>query len=109
MSDPPIDSRPSTPATEQRTRELVGTIDRIAARQRKAERERGRNFWVEVSRVGTLGWLLALPIIGGALIGHLIDRRLETGMSFALGLLGVGLALAGYALYRHGDEFPRDD
>jgi hypothetical protein len=51
MSDPPIDSRPSTPATEQRTRELVGTIDRIAARQRKAERERGRNFWVEVSRI----------------------------------------------------------
>lgn len=98
-----------TSPTEQRTRELAGSIDRTAARQRKAERERGRNFWVEVSRVGTLGWLLALPIVGGALIGHLIDRRLGTGSSFALGLLAVGLALAGYALYRHADELPKDD
>lgn len=96
-------------ATTKRTRELAGSIDRAAARKRKAEREHGRNFWVEVSRVGVLGWLLALPIVGGALVGHLIDRALGTGLSFSLGLLGVGLALAGYALYRHAEELPRDE
>lgn len=109
MSDRLEPPGPSTDASGQRSRELARTIDRISARRRKAEREHGRNFWVEVARVGTLGWLLALPIIGGALIGHYLDQKLGTGISFALGLLAVGLSLAGYALYRHGAELRNDD
>nr|ACJ66831.1 ATP synthase subunit [uncultured bacterium pSY1435] len=93
---------------EQRTRELAGSIDRTAARRRKAEHEHGPGFGVEASRIGTLGWLLVLPIVGGALIGHLIDRALGTGLRFSLGLLLIGLLLAGYALYRHTAHLPHD-
>ncbi len=95
-------------APDPHTRKMSEAIDRTAKLERKAASGRGRSLWVEVSRVGTLGWLLALPIVGGALLGHMIDRALGTGLSFALGLLGLGLAIAGYALFRHADELPKD-
>jgi ATP synthase protein I len=97
--------RPSDP----RGRALLDALERTAALERKAARARGRNPWVEFTRVGTLGWLLALPIVGGALLGNLLDRALGTGIRCTLGLLTLGLALAGYALYRHADELPKDD
>jgi ATP synthase protein I len=93
---------------EQRTRELASSIERTVARQRKAEREREGGFGVEASRIGTLGWLLVLPIVGGALLGHLIDRALGTRLSFTLGLLMIGVLLAGYALYRYTEHLPHD-
>ena len=34
------------------------------------------------------------------LLGHVVDRWLGTGSSFALALLGLGLVLAGYLLWR---------
>jgi ATP synthase protein I len=96
------------PSKDHRGREMSVAIAQAERLEAKARSQRGRNLWVQVSRVGTLGWLLALPIVGGALIGHLIDRKLGTGLTFALGLLGVGLAMAGYALWRHADELPQD-
>ena len=44
----------------------------------------------------SLGWLMALPIAGGVLLGHLLDDWLGSGhvwMQVGLGV-GIGLALA---------------
>lgn len=86
------------------TEEISSAISELEELERRAQSSRGRNLWVQVSRVGTLGWLIALPIVGGALLGHLIDRRLDTGLTFTLALLMLGLVLAGYALWRHTRE-----
>lgn len=48
-----------------------------------------------------LGWELALPIFGGALIGYLIDRQWNTQYGFTIGLLLLGIALGYYNLYKH--------
>jgi len=93
------------PRSDRETRELVGEISKLEQLEREAKTRRGRNLWVQVSRVGTLGWLIALPIVGGALLGHLLDRRLGTGLTFTLAMLLLGLVIAGFTLWRHGQEF----
>lgn len=85
-------------------REISAAISKQEELERRARTSRGRNLWVQVSRVGTLGWLIALPIVGGALLGNLLDHRLGTGVTFTLALLMLGLGLAGYALWRHTRE-----
>lgn len=104
----PTPARQAGASKDRRGRDMSVAIAQAERLEAKARSQRGRSLWVQVSRVGTLGWLLALPIVGGALVGHLLDRRLDTGLTFALALLGVGLALAGYALWRHADELPQD-
>jgi len=83
---------------------MASAISQAEQLDREVEAHRGRNMWVQVARVGTLGWVLALPIVGGALLGHFIDHRLGTGLTFTLALLLLGLATAGYALWRQTSE-----
>jgi F0F1-type ATP synthase assembly protein I len=60
-------------------------------------------------RCTSLGWDLALPIAGGVLIGHALDRRLQTGMVWTVALLFLGVVV-GYAnvMRRLHDEIERD-
>jgi len=46
------------------------------------------------------GWDLALPIFGGVLLGHYLDRWLGTGHIFTLGLLVLGVGIGYYNLAR---------
>jgi ATP synthase protein I len=87
------------------TREIEREISQLEQLEREAQTRRGRNLWVQVSRVGVLGWMIALPIVGGALLGHLLDRQLGTGLTFTLALLLLGVVIAGFTLWRHGQEF----
>jgi ATP synthase protein I len=95
----------SEPVEDQATREVVREIDKLEQLEREGKTRRGRSLWVQVSRVGTLGWLIALPIVGGALLGHLLDRRFDTGLTFTLAMLLLGLVIAGFTIWRHGQEF----
>jgi predicted F0F1-ATPase subunit len=49
----------------------------------------------------SIGWELALPIFGGLLTGYFIDRRLDTGFTFTLILLIVGVLIGYYSLYKY--------
>lgn len=43
-------------------------------------------------KASSIGWELALPIVGGPVIGYFIDRHYQTGATFTLVFLGIGLA-----------------
>lgn len=58
------------------------------------------HLWREALVALSLGWELALPIFAGVLIGHFLDRWLETGLTFTLGLLTLGIGLGYYSLAR---------
>jgi predicted F0F1-ATPase subunit len=68
--------------------------------QRRRNGGRAREFWREALRATTLGWEIALPIFGGALGGHYLDRWLGTRHIFTLGLLMLGLGASAYNLWR---------
>ena len=58
------------------------------------------SVWREAMAATSLGWDLALPIFGGALLGHLADRRLDTGYALTLGLLVLGIFTGFYNVAR---------
>ncbi len=57
-------------------------------------------LWREALRATSLGWDLALPIFGGVLLGHFLDRWLETGYVFPLGMLERGIGVGFYNVAR---------
>jgi predicted F0F1-ATPase subunit len=59
-----------------------------------------RAAWRDALAASSLGWELALPIFGGVLLGHLLDRRFDTGYVFTLGLLVLGIGTGFYNLVR---------
>ncbi len=64
------------------------------------KQEPGGVSWREALRAMSLGWDLALPIFGGVLLGHLLDRWLGTGHIFTLGLLTLGIGVGYYNVVR---------
>jgi F0F1-type ATP synthase assembly protein I len=71
------------------------------------------SFWMELWREGltamTLGWDLALPIFGGTLLGYALDRWLETGHTFTMGLLMLGIMVGYYNVARFSQRINRLD
>lgn len=62
--------------------------------------DNGRTIWREALRATSLGWDLALPIFGGVLGGHLLDRFLSTRYVFTLSFLILGIATGFYSVIR---------
>jgi ATP synthase protein I len=66
------------------------SIERDA--RRRARREpTAATFWRSLSVLGTVGWSIALPTAGGALLGHYLDGRVGSGVRFTLILLTMGV------------------
>jgi len=51
-------------------------------------------------RASSIGWEISLPIVGGPVVGYFIDRRYNTGVTFTLIFLGIGLAIGVWNLVR---------
>jgi len=60
----------------------------------------GEASWRQALTAISLGWDLALPIFGGVLLGHLLDRWLGTGHIFTLGLLMLGIGVGYFNVAR---------
>jgi ATP synthase protein I len=72
--------------------DLRRAIERDA--QRRARRDpSSRSFWRALSVLGVVGWSIALPAAGGALLGRSLDQRFATGVRFTLMLLFGGVVL----------------
>ncbi|MBK9121756.1 MAG: AtpZ/AtpI family protein [Chloroflexi bacterium] len=66
-------------------------------------------LWREAILATSLGWNLAVPIFAGVLLGYVLDRALETGHIFTLGLLVFGVAVGYYNLMRVIQRIDRAD
>jgi ATP synthase protein I len=62
-------------------------------------KESKRAFWRLVATMSSLGWSLVLPIVGGALLGHYLDKVTDQGFKWTIGLLFAGVAMSLYNLY----------
>jgi predicted F0F1-ATPase subunit len=107
-----IDSHPEGCRCEgcrcaQRSEEVRTRVESHAQRVRTAQAEPAGSLWRSVAKVGSLGWLMALPPAGGALLGHHLDRRTGGGITWALGFLFLGLVASGYYLWREVREVNR--
>lgn len=56
-------------------------------------------FWQDVAYLTSIGWLIALPIAGGVVLGRFIDDRAGSGTFWTLALLGAGICAAAAEAY----------
>ena len=78
---------------------LRAAIARRAQRMHKA-RSSPQKLWAGLALVGSVGWMIVLPGVGGALLGRWLDARLDTQLSFTLALLLFGMAAGMYTGWR---------
>lgn len=67
---------------------------------KKSDRDAESAAWREALAATSLGWDLAVPIFGGVLLGHFLDRWLDTAYVFTLGLLVLGIVTGFYNVAR---------
>lgn len=80
--------------------ELKGNGANIAPRTRKKERFGGRAPWYYLGLIGEVGFAIALPIAGGAVVGVVIDRTWSTTPKATLSLLFLGVIVSFISLYK---------
>jgi predicted F0F1-ATPase subunit len=59
----------------------------------------GVHFWKHVANMTSVGWSTVLPIAGGVLLGHYLDRYTGSKYVWTVGLLVGGIMVAFYNLY----------
>jgi ATP synthase protein I len=89
--------RPSPPPPE---RELEEGIARRRAQRERWAREGERPVALNLAMIGTLGWLIVLPTLGGIFVGQWLDRREGGGLTFTAAFLVVGLALGAWLAWQ---------
>ena len=55
--------------------------------------------WQPALLVLGIGWLVAIAIIGGVLVGHWLDGKLGTSPVFLIIGISLGVAVAVYGVY----------
>ncbi len=70
------------------------------AERMERARLRGQRFWSGLALMGSVGWVVALPMVAGIFLGFHLDKRFGGGLSFTLGLLVLGLASGLYSAWR---------
>jgi ATP synthase protein I len=84
-------SRPENDAAFRERQRLDRSLERQAARMRRAEEER-KSLIGETVYLGTIGVLFVVPVIAGAYLGRWLDERLvgySVHWTLAMILLGV--------------------
>jgi len=73
--------------------ELRRAVERRRAARAKWQREGERPLARNLALAGTLGWLIVVPALLGALAGRALDRLAGTGVTFTSALIFVGVAV----------------
>ena len=79
-------------------------LDREVRRQRErreqAKQEGERSIAQNLAWIGTLGWLVVVPMVAGMFFGRWLDRTLGTGVTFASALCIGGLIAGCWLAWR---------
>lgn len=88
MADPNNDRKAFT--------EKVGAKE---TRKVRARREKEHGLWFGLGLMGTIGWSVAVPMLAGVATGLWIDTKYQSGISWTLTLLFLGLVMGCFNAY----------
>ena len=80
--------------------ELERAVERRRSRHEKWRKEGERPMARNLALVG-LGWLVVVPALLGALLGHILDTHAGTGVAFTLALILGGVGLGCWFAWSH--------
>ncbi len=72
---------------------FVRNVSSEAARKLRVQREGKQGVWFGLGMSGLIGWSVAVPTLGGILLGLWLDRRYPGTRSWTLMLLVAGLLI----------------
>jgi ATP synthase protein I len=72
---------------------FVRQVASKAARKLRVQREGKQSVWFGLGMSGLIGWSVAVPTLGGVMLGIWLDGRYPGAHSWTLILLVVGLAI----------------
>jgi ATP synthase protein I len=75
----------------KRPADLDEAVERRRARREAWKREGERSLASNLAMVGTLGWLIVVPTLGGTFVGRWIDRKMGMGVTFTSALMCIGM------------------
>jgi ATP synthase protein I len=93
-------SREPSAGAEKERDELARSVERTRARRSRWRLLRERPLARNLALAGTLGWLFVVPVVGGALLGRVLDRRFASGIFWSAALIFLGAALGGWMLWQ---------
>jgi ATP synthase protein I len=76
-------------------------VSKVRLQAERVRRGRQLTFWRGLGLVGSVGWMVTVPAVLGALAGRWLDGRGATGISWTLTLLVLGLTLGSASAWRH--------
>jgi F0F1-type ATP synthase assembly protein I len=79
-----------------KTHEIKIAINSTHPEEQEQKMAGGMSLLAEVS---TLAWNLVIPIVGGVMLGHYLDNRNDSGVTWSLSLLVLGVLIAFSNLY----------
>lgn len=80
--------------------QLDRSVRRTRERRERAKQEGERTLAQNLAWMGTLGWLVVVPMLGGMFLGRWIDHHFGTGVTFASALCIAGLITGSVLAWR---------
>ena len=79
--------------SKDNSEQMASAVRKRRERRDRLLREGPRALLRNLGLVGSLGWLLVLPPLGGALLGRWLDNRYSSGVFWSATLIFCGAAL----------------
>ncbi len=76
-------------------------VSEIRRQAERAGSSRRPTFWRGVAAVGSVGWMVSLPAVAGALVGRWLDVKFASGIFWTLSLLVAGVFIGCATAWRH--------
>jgi ATP synthase protein I len=73
--------------------DFIHQVSTQAARKLKFQKDGTQGVWFGLGMAGIIGWSVAVPTIGGAMLGLWWDHRHPGNRSWTLMLLAIGLVV----------------
>jgi len=85
---------------ERKHRDVSRKIGQKEQRRLKAKKEEKRaNVWLGLSMFGLVGWSVTIPTLIGIAIGIWLDSKMNSGVTWTLAGLVVGVAVGSLAAW----------
>jgi ATP synthase protein I len=75
-------------------------VRRRRQRREQAKQEGERSLAQNLAWIGTLGWLIVVPMIAAMFVGRWLDHRFDTGVTLASALCVGGLVAGCWQAWR---------
>jgi ATP synthase protein I len=73
--------------------EFVRQVSAKAARKLRVQKDGAQSVWFGLGMSGLIGWSVAVPTVGGGMVGLWLDNHYHGVHSWTLMLLAIGLCI----------------